>query len=380
MNILFLNISTANPKLGGVQCVSFNLYKYFISQGHHVVMLAWKKTIEDSEKDFCYMPDSNKIFSDRNEVFLKRVVKEHGIQIVMNHTCLEPYRAKVIKFLSKQGVKIVNVFHNSPFGMFGVNKYKRLQQVKNKKIKSLLDYGIRLGFVLKYRYWLSMQAKYGDKTVLLSNRFKSEYCFFAGRKYYDKLLAMPNPLTVEEVERCEKENAILFVGRLGPEKGLNYLLDIWNLLENKYTDWRLDIVGDGEERQYVEHRIGQLGLKRCNLYGFQKPASFYNRSKIFCMTSLFEGFGLVLTEAMYYATVPLAFNSYANVGDIIDKGKNGMLIPPFDVEQYANTLSLLMDNPILWKAMSEEAVKKSYSYSINTIGMQWLRLFEEILH
>ena len=123
-----------------------------------------------------------------------------------------------------------------------------------------------------------------------------------------------------------------------------------------------------------------LGLKRCNLYGFQKPASFYNRSKIFCMTSLFEGFGLVLTEAMYYATVPLAFNSYVNVGDIIDKGKNGMLIPPFDVEQYANTLSLLMDNPILWKAMSEEAVKKSYSYSINTIGMQWLRLFEEILH
>lgn len=52
MNILFLNISTANPMLGGVQCVSYNLYKYFISQGHHVVMLAWKKTIEDSEKDF----------------------------------------------------------------------------------------------------------------------------------------------------------------------------------------------------------------------------------------------------------------------------------------------------------------------------------------
>ena len=379
MNILFLNVSTANPTLGGVQCVSYYLYQYFVSQGHHVVMLAWEKTVEKSSDDFFYMPDKDKILSIRNETFLKTLVKDNGIQIVMNHTCLEPRRAKIVKCLSKYNVKIVNIFHSSPFGMFGINKFNWMQNIRNKNIKRLLDYGIRLAFVLKYRYWLNMQVKYADKTVLLSNRFKSEYCFFAGSKYFDKLLAMPNPLTVEEVKLCEKENVLLFVGRLSHEKGLSYLLDIWHLLEDKYPDWRLDIVGDGEERENVEMKIKQLGLKRCKLYGFQKPEPYYSRSKIFCMTSLFEGFGLVLIEAMHYGTVPLAFDSYANVGDIIDRDKNGMLIPPFDVELYANTLSLLMDSPALLESMSQEAIKKSECYAIENIGNQWIRLFEDLL-
>lgn len=76
------------------------------------------------------------------------------------------------------------------------------------------------------------------------------------------------------------------------------------------------------------------------------------------MTSLFEGFGLVLTEAMYYGVVPLAFNSYANVGDIINDKVNGFIIPPFDIKEYADKISSLIDNETLRLQMSEAAIKK----------------------
>lgn len=374
MNILFLNISTANPLLGGVQCVAYWLHKYFVSHGHHVVMLAWQKVVDVDDEDHVYMPDADKILSSANKQFLARLVEEHHIDIVMNHTCLSPYHSKVLKFLSKRNVKIINVFHNSPFGMYGSSRNKGL------KYRKWIDIGSRWGFVLKYRYWLNMQVKYSDRQVMLSPKFIPEYLFFAGKRYADKLTAMPNPLTIEKEPRCKKENALLFVGRLSQEKGLGYLLDIWHLLEDKYPDWRLDIVGDGGERALCERKIKEYGLKRCVLHGFQTPEPFYNRSKIFCMTSLFEGFGLVLVEAMAYGTVPLAFNSYANVGDIIDRGKNGLLVRPFDVVEYANTLSLLMDHPALLDAMSDEAVEKSHVYELERIGAEWEKMFEEVIN
>lgn len=380
MNILFLNISTANSITGGVQCVSYYLYRYFVSKGHHVVMLAWEKTVDDGNNDFVYFPDSDNCFSMANKCFLDDLINTNQFDIVMNHTCLDPYRAKVQRYLYEKQLKIVNIFHSSPFGMFGISKYKRLLDIKSKQVKRVLDKCIRLCFWVKYRYWLRMQVKYCDKVVLLSDCFMKEYSYFVGAKYVGKLMSMPNPLTVEKSELLDKENRILFVGRLSAEKGLSYLLDIWNLLEKKYPDWCLDIVGDGEERTNVEHKIQQLGLKRCHLYGFQQPDSFYSRSKIFCMTSLFEGFGLVLIEAMNYNTVPLAFNSYANVKDIIDNGKNGLLIYPFDVEQYANTLSLLMDHPLLLDAMAKEAQKKSQDYKLEKIGACWEKLFNELLN
>ncbi len=374
MNILFLNISTANPLFGGVQCVAYWLHRYFVSRGHRVTMLAWRKVVDADDQDHVYMPEPDKILSPANRQFLAQLVADRHIDIVMNHTCLSPYHSKVLKFLSSRGVKIVSVFHSSPFGVYG-SSGNRIH-----KYRKVIDVGRRWAFAVKYRYWFDMQVKYSDRLAMLSEKFIPEYLFFAGRRYASHLTWMPNPLTIEQQPRCPKENALLFVGRLSVEKGLGYLLDIWHLLEDKYPDWRLDIVGDGGERAMVERKIKELGLKRCVLHGFQTPEPFYNRSKIFCMTSLFEGFGLVLVEAMAYGCVPLAFNSYANVGDIIDRGRNGLLIRPFDVVEYANTLSLLMDHPHLLDAMADAAVEKSHVYDLDKVGAAWEKMFEEVLN
>ena len=113
--------------------------------------------------------------------------------------------------------------------------------------------------------------------------------------------------------------------------------------------------------------------------GFQKPEPYYNKAKIFCMTSLYEGFGLVLVEAMKYGVVPFAFKSYPNVVDIINDGKDGVLVSPFDVEEYASKLRELMTNPDKLQVLSKQAEMKSREFSIEKIGLRWEVLFKKTI-
>ena len=196
------------------------------------------------------------------------------------------------------------------------------------------------------------------------------------REEYKKSLPLSNKLNKQFGLVGQK--VILFVGRLSKEKGLSYLLDIWKIIECKYDDWKLIIVGDGESRKFVEKQVIKLKLKRCFLEGFQSPEVYYNKSKIFCVTSLFEGFGLVLVEAMKFGVVPVAFNSYPNACDIIDNSINGFLVSPFDIDAYAKRLSELIEDEDKLNKMSTKAVLKSESFDMNMIGIKWVQLINEI--
>lgn len=96
------------------------------------------------------------------------------------------------------------------------------------------------------------------------------------------------------------------------------------------------------------------------------------------MTSIFEGWGLVLTEAMSLGCIPIAFNSFESVYDIIDNEKNGFIIPHFKVKSYIKTLQLLMEDEALCNKISNNAVTKSKKYLIENIGKQWEGLIHEI--
>ena len=96
------------------------------------------------------------------------------------------------------------------------------------------------------------------------------------------------------------------------------------------------------------------------------------------MTSIFEGFGLVLTEAMSRGCVPIAFDSFKSVYDIVDSGSNGILIKPLKRQDYANGLSQLVQNAHQLKLMSTAARETIKKFDIETIGNQWIKLFIEL--
>ena len=88
---------------------------------------------------------------------------------------------------------------------------------------------------------------------------------------------------------------------------------------------------------------------------------------------------MVLTEAMQCGAVPVAFNSFASVTDIIDDGRNGVLIKPFSIKQYEKALRQLMDNPDLLNQMSKYAQQDIKQYSVENVVDQWEALFKECM-
>jgi glycosyltransferase involved in cell wall biosynthesis len=113
------------------------------------------------------------------------------------------------------------------------------------------------------------------------------------------------------------------------------------------------------------------------IFGYQDPLPYQLESSISCMTSLYEGWGMVLTEAMQCGAVPIAFNSFASVTDVIDHGRNGILVKPFSIKQYEKELRGLMDNLDLLKRLSENAMQDIKKYNVDCVVDQWEELFQE---
>ena len=107
-------------------------------------------------------------------------------------------------------------------------------------------------------------------------------------------------------------------------------------------------------------------------------AKYYEESEILVMTSIFEGFPLVIAESMSRGCIPIVFDSFKSVHDIVDSGRNGMLIKPYNVHDYVNDLYKLVQNGNQRKLMSEAAQEVNYKFDIDTIGNNWITLFDKL--
>lgn len=133
----------------------------------------------------------------------------------------------------------------------------------------------------------------------------------------------------------------------------------------------------------VEQQAKLLGLQRITFEGFQQPTDYYRRASILILTSEFEGFPLVLAEAMSFGVVPAVYDSYAAAGDIVKDGINGLLIPydwdGFKAEKMAERISAVMRNEKQLNNMALKSIETSKEYSIDTIYKQWIKLQNSLL-
>ena len=168
------------------------------------------------------------------------------------------------------------------------------------------------------------------------------------------------------------------MGRLDfVQKRVYRVIDTWNYLEKRFPDWRLTIVGDGEDRENLENHVRCLGLKRVSFEGFQKPIDYYKRASILLLTSDFEGFPLVLAECMSFGVIPAVYNSYSAIGDIIESDKDGVVIPyhrnGYQAEEAAGMVAQIMGNEVKREQMALAAVEKSKDYSVERIYEEWMK-------
>tara|TARA_B110000879_G_C11113035_1_gene488268 strand:+ start:299 stop:1489 length:1191 start_codon:yes stop_codon:yes gene_type:complete len=392
MNILFLYYSEIIPENGGVQRVTSVLTDYFEKKNNVVYYLSCKRNHQDLESNNrqFFLPNQDDIYNLNNIQFYIQFIKDKNIDIVINQAAHGGGLVTFCNFAkAHKNIKIISVIHNSLLGNvlnFTSSHAKQIDRLKLPFLNFLLTTSffkklLLALYILKYKKAYTLMYNSSDKVVLLSKGFFNELKSFVSDCDFSNLLAISNPCTIlEPIEDVNKINEILYVGRIDVEqKKVDLLLRIWEKIYKKHPNWSLSIVGDGIERTKLENEAKKVGLERIKFYGQQNPVPFYERAKFFCMTSTYEGFGLVLLEAQTFGTIPIAFNSFASVGDIVKHDENGFLIQSFDLGAYTNTLSLIMEDEEKTNIMSLNCKRSVKVFSVESIGRQWIDLFKELL-
>ena len=243
-------------------------------------------------------------------------------------------------------------------------------------VRILLNPLLRLRYYIKrarYYQWLSSNS---DAVVLLSSGYRHQF------KALGNAIAIPNPAVVETYgDFGEKEHIVLYVGRMDlPQKRMDKLLRVWACLQNdsRAKGWRLILVGDGPDLSAIKKIAKDLKLKDVSFEGRQNPTPYYKKAAFVCLTSNYEGFPMVLAEAISHKCIPVSFDSYEAASDIINDGVDGVLVKPFNINGYAERLAQLMGNEPKRVAMAENSYKKSNQFDLSTIADKWEQLFRQL--
>ena len=381
MNVLFIYEKAINPMSGGVERITFLLASYLESADYKVFFMGVANDFSINDERQVFLPDHTNPVSAINVSFYLNYLNKNNINVVINKSAMNKDISRLSYHCNSVGVKLKSVIHNAILGSI-----KNFSSVRKEKYRRL-----NLGFVLpvtdlkfvkkamlhayklKYSRHYTELCKNSDSVILESDKFKDELAFIVNKKSLENVLAIPNFLIFEESLQQQKRKEVLYVGRINTsQKRVDLLLQVWKLVQNKFPNWELKLVGGGDELGYMKNLSARFNLKNITFYGYQDARPFYDSASIICLTSSYEGFGIALIEAMSRGAVPVAFNSYLSVTDIIDDKKTGFLVTPFDVEEYANTLSALMASQQLLQRCSVEAKKHSTKFDLSIIGKQWL--------
>lgn len=218
-----------------------------------------------------------------------------------------------------------------------------------------------------------------DYFVLLTELLRDEVEeMLKGHNDKTKCLCIPNFLEEEEIENLHKEKQVVAVGRLHSVKGFDRLLDIWEIVSKECPEWKLKIIGGGEEEASIKGKINELDLNNSveltGMLNHEETMKEMSKSGVFAMTSHSEGFPFVLIEALMCSTPIVAFDVRVGPRAIIEDGKEGYLIPDKELEQYANQLIKLMKDENLRNELSQNAKVKSKEFMKDKILEKWIEI------
>lgn len=175
---------------------------------------------------------------------------------------------------------------------------------------------------------------------------------------------------------------VIAVGRLDYQKGFDRLIEAWELIQRtgEWTDWRLDIFGQGEWKDMLQQMIDERGLQHA--VRINKPTKQigeeYVKSSLLVMSSHYEGFPMVMIEAMACGLPVVSFDYKCGPKDIIQHGINGLLVPDGDIKALANAMRKVMADEAYRRMLSQNARKVVDTYSEEAVMKQWIRLFTSI--
>ena len=239
----------------------------------------------------------------------------------------------------------------------------------------------------------SFEALFGDTSLYIGPDRKRHYvyqfrkldnvvllCHHDAETYhqYDpafKPTVIYNPLTLEPGEKAKGDSKrFLAVGRFARQhKGFDLLIEAFHLFAQQDSEWKLDIVGEGVEEKMYRELISKYHLEdRVLIHPFtNRIQDYYSQAQVYVLSSRWEGFGLVLVEAMAHG-LPVVSSNLPTSKEIM--GDFGLYYKNGDINELAQRLEDATH--IDWAAKSEEAINISQKFDVEHIVKQWKDLIE----
>lgn len=239
------------------------------------------------------------------------------------------------------------------------------------------NFNVNLG--VKFRdLGRKLAAKYCNYVVTLTKRDK-ELWENGLKNIKAKIVPIANPTPYENIKHTPslESKTILAVGRLTYQKGFDLLISAWAEVCKTNYDWKLQIIGSGEDEEALKLQAESLKIEhRVEFIPATKNIEYYYRNaSIYCMSSRFEGFGMVILEALSFGIPVISFDCDAGPSDMIINHKNGYLIENGNIYKLAEKLNYSMNiSPSRYMELITDAFQKSRDYYVSNIVNNWLRI------
>ena len=376
MKIIYCTHSTYNP--GGMERVLLNKVTYLSA------LPEWEVSVvtTDQHQRPSFYPFPEKVRMTDLEINYSDD-KDKGIwKKITSYLCKrKEHKRKLTALLLKEKPDIVVSLYPSESSFIPDIKdgsKKVLELHFNKFFR--IQYG-RKGIIGLIDRWRTRQderiVRRFDKFVVLTNEDKG---YWGG---LPNIEVIPNAAIHVSKNYSEVKNKrVIAVGRLDYQKGFDRLIQAWKLVQHtgRFSDWKLDIFGQGEWREMLQQMIDKQGLQ--NTVKINPPTNAilneYVHSSLLVMSSNYEGFGMVLVEAMSCGVPVISFDCKCGPKDIIQPGINGLLVPNGDIQALADAMMKVMEDEAYRKMLSLNARKVVDTYSEQAVMSQWILLFTSI--
>ena len=390
MNLLFL---LRTCEVGGIGVVTSTLANKFIEEGHHVVLASFLKPPAEmlAKFDKKVVVESLGAYTNNDEIVsnLRTLLISNKVDFIINQLGLPFLPCKVINKAKKGlNIKTIAFYHNSPDTNARIKDVDIALSATHNPLKKAMLYAKIFAFKQITSRSMKYVYQHTDLYMVLSSSFVKKFKEFTGITHPSHLQVLTNPVTIDsssyDYSLSKKQKEIIYMGRIDfNQKRVYRVVDTWAKLEPVFPDWKLTIVGDGTARKDIEKLVKEYGLQRVSFEGFQQTKPYYERASILMLTSEYEGFPLVLAECMSFGVIPVVYDSYSAVRDIIEDGKDGVVIPyeknGYDADNAAGMLAKVMQNDSLRNMMALAAVEKSKAYSIERIYQEWMSTLTSLL-
>lgn len=377
MKLIYCTHSVYNP--GGMERVLLNKVSYLVTQkGWDITVVT---TDQKGRPTFYPFPGEVRMvdlginYTDDNN--------KHPIGKIIGYLIKRrKHRERLTVLLKKEKADIVISLYPSESSFIpnikdGSKKVLELHYCKFFR----LQYGRSglLGWIDKWRIQQDEKiVRRFDKFVVLTNEDKEYWGDLSN------IEVIPNAaMHVCDTYSDVSKHRVVAVGRLDYQKSFDRLISAWEIIKrnDRCNDWQLDIFGQGEWQDMLQRMINEKGLQESVQINHptKNIGQEYTNSSMLVMSSHYEGFPMVMIEAMACGLPVVTFDFKCGPKDIIQHGENGLLVTDGDIQGLAESMMRLMEDETLRKRMSENAKTIVNTYSEEVVMRKWVSLFTSLV-